>query len=101
MTHAHTETQTLTLEITATAIPAHDEAELLDQRRAANRKGAGCGFGDPDDYNCEEDIYEAAEREEALVICALNVPDSYLVSWFDEYWVICNANGWWACRVTL
>jgi hypothetical protein len=91
-----------TAEDTAPEIPAHDDAELLDQWRAANRAGEGCGFGDPDDYDCEEDIYEAAEREEeARVICALNVPDSYLVSWFDEYWVVCSANGWWACRVTL
>ena len=82
-------------------IPAHDDDELLSQWRDANRAGEGRAFGDPDDLTCEADVYEAAELEGARVVCALNTPDCYLVSWSDDYYVVCDCNGWWACRVSL
>ena len=82
-------------------IPAHDDDELLSQWRDANRAGEGRAFGDPDDLTCEADVYEAAELEGARVVCALDAPDCYLVSWSDDYYVVCDCNGWWACRVSL
>lgn len=82
-------------------IPAHDGDELLSQWRDANRAGEGRAFGDPDDLTCEADVYEAAELEGARVVCALDTPDCYLVSWSDDYYVVCDCNGWWACRVSL
>jgi hypothetical protein len=82
-------------------VPAHDDDELLSQWRDANRAGEGRAFGDPDDLTCEADVYEAAELEGARVVCALNTPDCYLVSWSDDYYVVCDCNGWWACRVSL
>ena len=81
--------------------PSHDDDELLSQWRDANRAGEGRAFGDPDDLTCEADVYEAAELEGARVVCALNTPDCYLVSWSDDYYVVCDCNGWWACRVSL
>ena len=82
-------------------ITAHDDDELLSQWRDANRGGEGRAFGDFDDLTCEADVYEAAELEGARVVCALNTPDCYLVSWSDDYYVVCDAHGWWACRVSL
>lgn len=86
---------------TVSEIPAHDDDELLSQWRDANRAGEGRAFGDPDDLTCEADVYEAAELEGARVVCALDTPDCYLVSWSDDYYVVCDCNGWWACRVSL
>lgn len=85
----------------APRIPAHDDDELLSQWRDANRAGEGRAFGDPDDLTCEADVYEAAEIETARVVCELDTPNCYLVSWSDDYHVVCDANGWWACRVSL
>ena len=82
-------------------IPAHNDSKLLSQWRDINRSGEGCAFGDPNDLTCEADIYESAELEGAHVLCKLNAPDCYLVSWADNYWVVCDSNGWWACRVDL
>ena len=65
------------------------------------RRVCEMAFGDPDDLTCEADVYEAAELEGARVVCALDTPDCYLVSWSDDYYVVCDCNGWWACRVSL
>lgn len=82
-------------------IPTHNDSELLNQWRDLNRSGEGCSFGDADDLTCEADIYEAALLEGAHVLCALDTPDCYLVEWAEEYYVVCDCNGWWACRVSL
>lgn len=82
-------------------IPSHDDVELMSQWRAENRAGNGQSFGDPDDLTCDADVYEAAEIETARVICELNTPNCYLISWSDDHYVVCDANGWWACRVAL
>ena len=82
-------------------IPKFDDDNILDQWRDANRAGEGRAFGDPNDLICEADIYEAAEIEGARVVCTLDTPDCYLVAWSDDYYVVCDANGWWACRVSL
>ncbi len=82
-------------------IPSHDDDDLMAQWRAENRAGNGQSFGDPDDLTCDADVYEAAEIETARVICELNTPNCYLVSWSDDHYVVCDANGWWACRVAL
>jgi len=81
------------------SIPAHDDSDLMDQWRTANQAGDGRSFGDPDDLTCEGDIYEAAEIEGAIILCELNTPNCYLVEWSDDHYVVCDCNGWWACRV--
>ena len=86
---------------TSTRIPYFNDSDLLNQWRDVNRSGNGCSFGDPDDLTCEAEIYEAAELEGAQVLCRLDTPDCYLVLWHDDYYVVCDCNGWWACRVDL
>jgi hypothetical protein len=79
-------------------LPAHDDDDLMEQWREANRAGDGQSFGDPDDLTCEIDIYDSAEIEGARVLCGAG--EGYLVHWLDDYYLVCDAHGWWACRVT-
>ena len=79
-------------------IPAHDDDDLMTQWREANRAGDGQSFGDPDDLTCEIDIYDSAEIEGAQVLCGAG--EGYLVRWMDDHYLVCDAHGWWACRVT-
>jgi len=79
-------------------IPPHNDDDLMTQWREANRAGDGQSFGDPDDLTCEIDIYDSAEIEGAQVLCGAG--EGYLVRWMDDYYLVCDANGWWACRVT-
>jgi len=81
--------------------PRHDDNDIMDQWRDENLAGNGQSFGDDDDLTCEQRIEDAAKIEGARVLCELNTPDCYLVSWGDAYYVVCDCNGWWACRVTL
>lgn len=78
-----------------TSIPTFNTSDLMDQWRDANQAGEGCAFG-PDDAS---DIYEAAEIEGATILCELTLPNCYLVEWSGDCYVICDCNGWWACRV--
>jgi hypothetical protein len=80
-------------------IPSHDDDDLMAQWREANRAGEGQSFGDPDDLTCEIDIYDSAEIEGAQVLCGAG--EGYLVRWMDDHYLVCDAHGWWACRVTL